>query len=140
MISYGMNTNPESMRWRCPTADCLGPAVLPGHQLKFRQHADIEPCNTKQLVGVLWDISEEDLKELDALEGYPTYYTRKNVKILYNNMLLDGFVYIMNDQSYELSPDQGYLDLCIKGYESNRVPIDQLEEAYYSSLSTVVTK
>jgi len=134
MIAYGMNTNLDNMHWRCPTARCLGYAILPGYTLKFRQHADIEPDVTRQLVGVLWDISDEDLKELDGLEGYPTYYTRKNVKVLYNNQVLDAFVYIMNDQDYELAPDPGYLDLCINGYESNQVPVNQLEEAYNSAL------
>lgn len=88
------------------------------------------------MLGVLWDISKEDIAQLDALEGYPTYYTRKNIKILYNNLLLDGFVYVMNDQSYELVPGQGYFNLCIQGYESNRIPLKQLLEAYESARSS----
>lgn len=137
-FAYGMNTNRENMSRRCPSAQCLGPVILPSYQLKFRQHADIEPCQTKQVVGVLWDISEEDLNNLDALEGYPIYYTRKNVKVLYNNLLIDCLVYIMNDQSYELPPGQGYLDLCINGYEKNKIPISQIEEAYDSACTKEV--
>lgn len=140
MIAYGMNTNLAGMRQRCPTATLIGSAVLPNHKLKFRLHADIEPDVTSDVVGVLWEISEDDLVELDALEGYPTYYTRKTVEVCHNGSWVDALVYMMNDQGYEKEPDRNYLDCCIEGYSANNISINQLEDAYYSALCSVEHK
>lgn len=135
-LAFGMNTNLNGMSHRCPTATVLGPAILPDYKLKFRLHADIEHRVGSEVVGVLWEISEHDLEELDQLEGYPTYYTRKFVEVWHNDQWIDAVVYMMTDQKYEREPDRGYLDCCIEGYTSNNISIDQLEEAYYSSIYT----
>lgn len=140
MIAYGMNTNLMGMRRRCPAAIPMGSAVLPNHKLKFRLHADIEPDVTSDVVGVLWEISQDDLIELDALEGFPTYYTRKTVEVYHNDTWVDAIVYMMNDQGYEREPDRSYLDCCIEGYIANNISTDQLETAYYSSLCSVEYK
>ena len=133
-LAYGMNCNLENMRWRCPSAFVLGTAILHDYELKFRLHLDIQSSPGAIVTGLLWDINEEDLKELDALEGYPNYYIRKTVTVLHNDKLVDALVYQMVDQSYEAEPHLEYLDRCIQGYTDNGMSIDQLETAFNSAL------
>lgn len=133
-IAYGMNTNLSNMKWRCPTAVVLGVVTLPDHELKFRLHADIQESLGSTVTGLLWEISEKDLEELDTLEGYPTYYIRKTVTVLHNDQLVNAIVYQMVDQSYEAEPHLEYLDCCIQGYDANGMSINQLEAAFNSAL------
>jgi gamma-glutamylcyclotransferase (GGCT)/AIG2-like uncharacterized protein YtfP len=139
-LAYGMNTNLNGMQRRCPTAQVLGPATLSNYRLRFRLHADIEPKIGSEVVGVLWEISEDDLTALDMLEGYPTYYTRLTVPVIHDDKTVDAVVYMMTDQTYEEDPHLEYLDCCIQGYTDNGISIDQLEEAYNSALHETVIK
>ena len=88
MFSYGMNTNRGQMALRCPDARSLGRAVLYGHEFRFARHADIIENPAFNTRGVLWDITEECEKSLDALEGFPDYYLKKTVNV---EMLFEGY-------------------------------------------------
>lgn len=132
--AFGLNTNVYDMSNRCPSAQLIGKAVVPDYQLKFRYHADIESAPGKNLEVCLWEITDEDLKCLDALEGFPTYYTRLTVPVIYNSQSFESLIYIMNDQSYEEVPHKSYLGLCIQGYTENSMDVSQLEIAYNSAL------
>jgi hypothetical protein len=74
-----MNTNLTQMAARCPGAVCLGPAWINNYALVFRHFADIEPEVDSYCDGVLWEITDDNLVALDALEGYPYHYTRFSV-------------------------------------------------------------
>ena len=76
-FSYGMNTNPEEMAYRCPTSEAIGKVTLAGHRLEFKIHATIAEDPNSVMEGVLWRITDYDEQMLDILEGYPVYYTKK---------------------------------------------------------------
>ena len=126
-FAYGMNTNLDEMARRCPTAQCLGPAYIKDHRLVFRTHADVESAAGEQCWGVLWEISQTDLKALDLLEGFPYYYGRKTVMIHKQDHFVAGLVYYMNDQTSEQEPSLGYYQTVWEGYQQNDVPTDQLK-------------
>jgi gamma-glutamylcyclotransferase (GGCT)/AIG2-like uncharacterized protein YtfP len=125
-FAYGMNTNLDSMAYRCPTAVCLGAARIQDHRLVFRTHADIESAPGEQCWGVLWDITDQDLESLDQLEGFPTYYKRKQVMVYQDKRSVSAITYYMTDQTCERRPSQGYLEMVREGYEQNGVPTAQL--------------
>jgi gamma-glutamylcyclotransferase (GGCT)/AIG2-like uncharacterized protein YtfP len=128
-FAYGMNTNISNMATRCPNAQLLGKATLYDYELRFRGHADIEQCPESSMEGVLWEITEECLQNLDALEGYPDYYTSIVVDVEYENETHGALVYIMNDQSYESSPAESYYNHCMEGYKENGLDPVQLSKA-----------
>jgi gamma-glutamylcyclotransferase (GGCT)/AIG2-like uncharacterized protein YtfP len=128
-FAYGMNTNLDQMAGRCPGATSLGPAQLDNYEFVFRTHADIAKTPGSVCYGVLWDIDPEHLRALDALEGYPHYYTRFRVRINLGDQSVYALTYQMNDQSYLQEPSVGYLQMVTEGYQQNGVPTDQIDRA-----------
>lgn len=127
--AYGMNTNISNMANRCPNAQLLGKATLYDYELRFRGHADIEQVPGSQMEVVLWEITGECLQSLDALEGYPDYYTSIVVEVEWEGKPYEALIYIMNDQSYESTPAESYFNNCKEGYIENGVDVSQLYEA-----------
>ena len=127
-FAYGMNTNLTQMAARCPGAVCLGPAWIDNYALVFRYFADIEPEVDSYCDGVLWEITEDNLMALDALEGYPYHYTRFSVVVNTDRGSDTALVYQMVDQSFEQPPSNHYFNTVYEGYEQNNVDTHQLIE------------
>jgi gamma-glutamylcyclotransferase (GGCT)/AIG2-like uncharacterized protein YtfP len=128
-FAYGMNTNLDQMASRCPGAVSLGAAWINDYEFVFRTHADIAKSPGSICYGVLWDIDSAHLKSLDALEGYPYYYTRFRVRVNLGDRFVYALTYQMTDQSYIQEPGRGYLDMVTEGYEQNGVPTAQIDRA-----------
>lgn len=128
-FAYGMNTNRSQMATRCAAAVSLGHAVLPDYEFRFAHHADVLENAEFDVNGVLWEITEECLKSLDALEGYPYYYGRKEVTVLHDNEPVQAIVYYMQPGAHDSLPSQGYLAMVTEGYNEHNVPTEQLDEA-----------
>ena len=127
-FAYGMNTNLTQMAARCPGAVCLGPAWIDNYALVFRHFADIEPEVDSYCDGVLWEITDDNLVALDALEGYPYHYTRFSVLVNTDCGSDIALVYQMVDQSFEQPPSNHYFNTVYEGYEQNNVDTHQLIE------------
>jgi gamma-glutamylcyclotransferase (GGCT)/AIG2-like uncharacterized protein YtfP len=138
-FAYGMNTNLDQMAVRCPGAVSLGPAWIDDYEFVFRTHADIAKSAGSICYGVLWDITPANLQALDALEGYPYYYTRFRVGVNLGDQLVYALTYQMNDQTYIQEPGAGYLQMVTEGYEQNGVPTNQLDHAINRICSTYPT-
>lgn len=127
--AYGLNTNLSNMATRCPNAKLVGKGTLYDYTLRFRGHADIEHDPGKWMEVVLWEITEECLQSLDALEGYPDYYTSIVVEVEWERKVYEALIYVMNDQTFESSPRESYFDYCMEGYIENGLNPDQLHNA-----------
>ncbi len=128
-FAYGMNTNLDEMARRCPGAISLGATWINNYEFVFRTHADIARVPGATCHGVLWDINKEHLKALDALEGFPYYYTRFRVRVNTGRSFVYALTYQMIDQSYIQEPGAGYLSMVTDGYRQNSVPTDQIQNA-----------
>ena len=128
-FAYGMNTNLDEMARRCPGATSLGPAWIDNHELCFRTHCDVAYNRGSKVHGVLWDINVDNLRALDALEGYPHYYTRFDVQVHQGRIRHNALVYQMNDQNWLAQPSQFYLECVREGYTQNNVPQEQIDIA-----------
>jgi gamma-glutamylcyclotransferase len=128
-FAYGMNTNLAQMAMRCPNAKCLGAAYLPNHQFRFARHADILPIPGFVTHGVLWEITDDCLISLDALEGYPNYYQRKTVAVQHQLQSIETMTYYMTGDLPDELPGIGYVDMLKQGYFENRVPSRQIQDA-----------
>ena len=128
-FAYGMNTNLSSMASRCPTARSLGLAILPQHEFRFAVHADILENSEMDCYGVLWDITRDDLRSLDMLEGYPMYYDRKVVEVRHDGKLVRALTYFMQPGNLDSLPGNSYYDMVREGYLEHGAPVSQLREA-----------
>ena len=133
MFSYGMNTNTAQMAQRCPAAQSLGQAALYGHEFRFARHADIVENPDFVTHGVLWEITPECELSLDALEGYPDYYLKKQVRVFHNGTSEECMTYYMAGEQIDENPSDGYLTMLFEGYQEHGVDTQQI----YSSLALI---
>jgi gamma-glutamylcyclotransferase len=83
-FAYGSNLDAAQMRARCPSARSLGRARLAGHALAFGGFsglwggavASVVRARGSAVEGVLYALTEADLRALDAFEGHPWVYER----------------------------------------------------------------
>ena len=132
-FAYGMNTNLAQMANRCPRSQSLGQATLMGHEFRFARHADIIPNPDYNTRGVLWEITPECELNLDALEGYPTYYLKKQVNVFHNGKSVECMTYYMTGDLPDEFPSDGYLEMLMEGYLEHNIDNNQI----YSSLHLI---
>ena len=128
-FAYGMNTNTDQMSVRCPKARPLGQAVLYGHEFRFARHADIIENPDYNTHGVLWEITPDCELALDALEGYPNYYLKKQVTVFYNGSPVECMTYYMTGDLVDELPSDGYLEMLYEGYREYNVDNNQIAES-----------
>ena len=127
-FAYGMNTNSQGMASRCPGAVAFGRAQLLGHRFRFSGPADVQVDRHHNVDGVLWDITEDCLRSLDSLEGYPYLYGRKWATVNYGGHEYEALVYYMQPGNRNSPPSSGYFSCVLEGYEEFAVPTRQLWE------------
>ena len=127
-FAYGMNTNTQGMAQRCPGAVAFGHARLLGHRFRFSGPADVQVDRRCDADGVLWDITEDCLRSLDSLEGYPYLYNRKWAWVEFQGKQHQALVYYMQPGNRNRPPSSGYFNCVLEGYEEFGVPTRQLWE------------
>jgi gamma-glutamylcyclotransferase (GGCT)/AIG2-like uncharacterized protein YtfP len=123
-----MNTNKESMSLRCPHAEDLGAATLLDHQFEFYGHATVVPTKGTNTHGVLWNITDQCEYHLDLLEGFPTYYDKHDVEVVWQGQTVTAMTYRMVEQGLR-RPSMGYVAILEQGYQEHGLPIEQLDAA-----------
>lgn len=111
-FAYGANMAYASMKSRCPLAEPVEKLTLRGWRLDFGHHATIVRDPDSVCDGFVWKITEYCEDNLDAFEGYPSYYT----KVYLKQDGLPFMAYEMVDISRDASPMQSYIDLLRQGY------------------------
>lgn len=127
-LAYGSNLNKAQMAMRCPDAKPIGKTRLPKYELVFRRgFLTVEPkCGSSVPVGV-WEISDQDEKNLDRYEGFPRFYVKEYVPIILNGFddsgtkkvsekVGDAIIYIMNDGFPIQMPSDHYYTTVRQGY------------------------
>lgn len=117
-VAYGSNLNKEQMMARCPSAECIGPAILENYKLKFNLYLTVEPQENNNVPVGIWKITKEDERKLDRYEGFPTMYRKEYVNVQVNGIKRKCLIYIMNyiPNRMNCKPTFEYLERCQKGY------------------------
>jgi gamma-glutamylcyclotransferase (GGCT)/AIG2-like uncharacterized protein YtfP len=123
-FAYGMNTNNNAMS---KTSKRLGPATLLGYKWEMLQFANVFESKGDATVGILWDIDEAELQDLDYREGYPTFYDRVVANIEHDNQNKRAWVYYMTPHYRTkltgCEPSQHYYDSVVEGYAQDGLVI-----------------
>jgi len=77
-FAYGRNTNRGEMKRRIPSAKLKGNAVLPGFRFQLQCFANLLPQKDAFAMGVLWEMPQEALGTLDAIEKS---YVRRQISV-----------------------------------------------------------
>ena len=133
-IAYGSNLHLEQMAHRCPTATPVCKGIIEDYTLVFRgsktgAYATIIPKKGDYVPVVVWRIGKLDEMSLDRYEGFPTFYYKKNLRVLYDGHLyLNAMAYIMFDEAKIGKPSMQYLETCSQGYLDNGLDMVKFEE------------
>jgi hypothetical protein len=127
-FAYGANMHPGHMQKRCPGCTVVAPARLRDHRLAFSRvrgsgsadgYGDIQPSVGSVVEGVLWGITEAHRQALDAYEGYPESYTRKDVVVeTFDGRTLTSFAYFACRVGAG-RPSRRYLQILLEGARSH---------------------
>lgn len=133
-LAYGMNTNFEGMKLRCPAAKNLGKVYLPDHKLRFKYFCDAEYMPGSGMECALWSITEDCEHSLDKLEGYPDFYLKKEVKVTWQDKKIVAMIYFMPEHNELDFPSEHYFKSVVVGYKQNKMNFD----AIYNALDEIV--
>lgn len=141
VFNYGSNLSKEQFARRCPTAKLVGIAKIKDHRLTFTgwSHgrkgsvATIVPAEGKEAVGAVYSLrSPEDVRALDAAEGFPTCYGCEEftarVKVKGKWRKRQVWAYVKVDQR-EGQPSNAYLKTIAQGYKDHGLDISYLAQA-----------
>jgi len=144
-FAYGSNLDEDQMVDRCQSAKYIGHACLKGYRLDFTRFSNERGCAVADVVeeegsevwGVIYEIREEDCKELDRYEDYrPGRAKKENA---YNREIIEVFencdpgrprkvsIYIANKQTNPGHPSKEYLDHILKGARHFDLPGSYIE-------------
>ena len=99
-----------------------------------REHcATIEAQKDGRVPVLIWEIGEQDERNLDRYEGYPVFYHKKEIEVQLGGERKNAMVYIM-DESRELGkPSAGYYNVLEGAYWKFGFPMGILLEAHEAS-------
>lgn len=138
-FAYGSNMDQEQITERCPSAELISTAKLENHRLEFTIFspkrncgcADVIPSPGDYVYGLLFNLSNEDMRAMDEFEGHPIHYRRVQKEVVdMNNKSLLVETYEVANKEKELHPSDQYLQLIHNAAVKHAFP-----EAYIRYLS-----
>ena len=143
-FAYASNLNPEQMRERCPEHLVVGLAALHDHTLVFPLYsnrwsggvASISPHHGETVWGILYELTESDLRSLDGYEGFRgpgdqhNLYNRQHVTVeltrpddgsIPRRVRADVYVAHPSNPS---PPTRRYMETLLQGARHHRLPDD----------------
>jgi hypothetical protein len=128
---------------RCPTAKFVGIATLRDHQIQFTRRSINRGCGVADAVGaldhrmwgVVYDLSDADLPNLDQSEGFrpgrqTNSYWRRDCVVFLNDdgRPLSASTYFAERQPNPPRPSQAYKDLILAGARRWSLPPHYIAE------------
>ncbi len=129
-LAYGSNMVIEQMKRRCPDAKIIKTEKLYGYELVFKKtregvYLDLikSKDNSSYVPTILWEISENDEKNMDEYEDVPLSYLKKEIDCSVGKAL----IYIMDEKwTVEAIPEDKYFLPILETYKQNKFDINIL--------------
>lgn len=91
--------------------------------------ANIVPAEGQVVYGVLYRITEQQVKALDRFEGVPEHYRRSQITVVdEQGHKVSAQVYLARKVRKGLKPDRLYLQRILQGAEEHRLPAAYLAQ------------
>lgn len=136
-LAYGSNLNKEQMARRCPDARSVCKWTMLNYQLAFRRgFLTIEPKEGAEVPCGVWEISDQDEKNLDRYEGFPRFYRKEYFPTMVpdpeelTGKMVTALVYVMNDGFPLEVPSDQYFYTVMLGYTAFGLDKKPLITAY----------
>lgn len=136
-LAYGSNLNKEQMAHRCPDALPVCAYIMLNYQLVFRRgFLTIEPKEGAEVPCGVWQISDQDEKNLDRYEGFPKFYRKERFLTMVpdpeelTGKLVTAIAYVMQDGFPLEAPSDYYFYTVMRGYSDFDLDKAPLIEAY----------
>ncbi len=142
-FAYGSNMLTGRLRARCPSAQPIGIAELPGFDLRWHKKSkdgsgkcDIVKSGEPgaSVSGVLFQIDRNEKRALDRAEGLGKGYAETEIEVHHGPDLVTAKAYIATDADPTLKPYTWYRALVVAGAKEHALPAD-----YISRLEAVPT-
>ena len=140
-FSFGSNMSEKRLLRRI-SASKIGVALLSGHKLCFHKLSTADgsaKCDIKEtgqpddfVLGVLYDIEENQKPILDIIEGLGYGYDIKTVSLKIDDRSFDAFTYYATSIDSSLMPYHWYKQHVLEGAIENEMP-----EEYIGSIKAV---
>lgn len=133
-FAYGSNLLRERLLARCPNLTFVGLATLAAHRLTFDKVSSdgsgkctFEPDDAGEVSGVLWEVLESELEDLDLAEGAGNGYERCRLTVLHADRKSEVLTYRATDFRPDLPPYDWYLALVVAGAKQQKLPEDYVK-------------
>lgn len=137
-IAYGSNMDEKQMAKRCPTARLLGTSEIKDYRLLFKgsktgAYATIEAQKGGRVPVLIWEIGEQDERNLDRYEGYPVFYHKKEIEVQLVGERKNAMAYVMDEDGELGVPSARYYNVLENAYWKFGFPMGILLEAHEAS-------
>ena len=146
-FAYGSNLDLPQMKRRCPSSELISKGSLSGYRLTFNKFssgwgggvADVIQDQGSKVWGLVFELSDTDLKRLDRYEGYHKDWTSlyerwKAVIDTPNGQISDVWVYTVVEKQQFVKPTLEYLQIIKDAAKKWNFPKAYLTLAYLDAL------
>lgn len=131
-FAYGSNMLREWLQARCQQAKIVGLVCLPAHRLAFDKlskdgsgKCGYMSDSGSSVWGVLWELPEASLSQLDRIEGVGNGYERAMIQVeATQQTLLDVITYRPTRTHPDVLPYDWYWALVMAGARQNNLPAE----------------
>ncbi len=118
-FAYGSNLDESQLHRRCPSAILVTVGSLPDFRLAFTVRsagwsagaADVVESPGDRVWGLVFELTDEDLEQLDRFEGHPDQYQRFIARIEVPQGMLDAWVYTAARKEPFVAPSRRYVGI-----------------------------
>ena len=125
-FSYALTVNEFTMMDICPDAVRFGPCTLHGHELRFAESADIIHNIQSTVDGILWEIPEEYIDMITAIEHHDD---KQQVLVSFGKQTLRAWVSKRKMHIPPEVPSWEYWEELEDAYDQQGLPIMQIVKA-----------
>lgn len=135
---YGDNLNPTQLKRRAPEHTPVGKAYLPDHTIHFCRWSSqwrggigsVTPSPGEKVWGMIFDITDEDLKLLDAFEGEVPEGAYHHVQVTVLTEAGEKMLVTTHAAKPigKFKPKEHYLEWVIKGLKHWKMPDECIQQ------------
>ena len=130
-FAYGSNMSTDFTRKYCPSAKFIIRADLPNFHIEFRRYSEdfeggissIIEAPGEMVKGVIYEIDEKEILELDIVESIPEGIYRRDTFLVFgeDGQWQHAEVYRVTEPAGPYTPSRQYVDMMVAGAEEHLI-------------------